>query len=53
MPSTPPEERRASKIQINSKLQYPMTQTGLLFRISVIVIYLLFGICDLEFFIET
>jgi hypothetical protein len=25
--STPPEKRRASKLQINLKLQYPMTQT--------------------------
>ena len=30
-----------------------MTQTGLSFGILVIVIYLLFVICDLEFFSET
>ena len=41
------------KIQINSKLQYPNLKIELELRISVIVIYLLFVICDLEFFTVT
>jgi hypothetical protein len=37
------------KLQINLKFQYSMTKTGLQFRILVIVICLIFVICDLEF----
>ena len=35
----------------NIKFQYSMTKTGLEFRILVIVICLIFVICDLEFLI--
>jgi hypothetical protein len=39
----------STKLQTNLKFQYSMTKTGLEFEISVIVICLLFVICDLEF----
>jgi hypothetical protein len=39
----------STKLQTNFKLQYLMTKTGLEFRILVIVICLIFEICDLEF----
>jgi len=39
----------STKLQINLKSQYSMTKTGLGFGILVIVICLLFVICDLEF----
>jgi len=35
----------------NLKFQYSMTKTDLEFGISVIVICLIFGICDLEFLV--
>jgi hypothetical protein len=39
----------STKLQTNLKFQYSMTKTGLEFRILVIVICLIFVICDLEF----
>jgi hypothetical protein len=39
----------STKLQTNLKFQYQMTKTGLEFVILVIVICLLFEICDLEF----
>ncbi len=39
----------STKLQTNLKFQYSMTKTGLEFRILVIVICLIFDICDLEF----
>ena len=39
----------STKLQTNLKFQYSMTKTGLEFGILVIVICLLFVICDLEF----
>jgi hypothetical protein len=39
----------STKLQTNLKFQYSMTKTILGFRILVIVICLLFEICDLEF----
>jgi hypothetical protein len=39
----------STKSQINYKFQYSMTKTGFEFRILVIVICLIFDICDLEF----
>jgi hypothetical protein len=41
----------STKLQTNLKFQYRMTKTGLEFGILVIVICLLFEICDLEFFV--
>ena len=41
----------STKLQTNLKFQYSMTKTGLEFRILVIVICLIFDICDLEFLI--
>jgi hypothetical protein len=39
----------STKLQTNLKFQYQMTKTGLEFGILVIVICLIFAICDLEF----
>jgi hypothetical protein len=39
----------STKLQTNLKFQYSMTKTGLEFGILVIVICLIFVICDLEF----
>jgi len=39
----------STKLQTNLKFQYSMTKTGLEFGILVIVICLMFDICDLEF----
>ena len=39
----------STKLQTNLKFQYSMTKTGLEFGNSVIVICLIFEICDLEF----
>ena len=39
----------STKLQTNLKFQYQMTETGLEFRILVIVICLIFVICYLEF----
>ena len=41
----------STKLQTNLKFQYQMTETGLEFGILVIVICLIFDICDLEFLI--
>jgi hypothetical protein len=41
----------STKLQTNLKFQYQMTKTALEFVILVIVIYLLFEICDLEFLV--
>jgi len=48
--STPPERRRAGKLQTNSKFQYSMTKTvliGLFFNIISPFGILNFGHCDL------
>ena len=39
----------STKLQTNPKFQYPMTETGLEFGILIIVICLIFEICNLEF----
>ena len=41
----------STKLQTNLKFQYSMTKTDLEFGISVIVICLIFVICDLEFLV--
>jgi len=41
----------STKLQTNLKFQYQMTKTGLEFGILVIVICLIFDICDLEFLV--
>jgi hypothetical protein len=41
----------STKLQTNLKFQYQMTKTDLEFRILVIVICLIFVICDLEFLV--
>ena len=41
----------STKLQTNLKFQYSMTKTGLEFVILVIVICLIFVICDLEFLV--
>ncbi|MCK5658128.1 MAG: hypothetical protein KAI21_09810, partial [Deltaproteobacteria bacterium] len=43
----------STKLQTSLKFQYQMTKTGLEFGILVIVICLLFEICDLEFLVTT
>jgi len=43
----------STKLQTNLKFQYQMTKTGLEFRILVIVICLIFDICDLEFLVAS
>jgi hypothetical protein len=43
----------STKLQINLKFQYQMTKTGLEFGILVIVICLLFEICDLEILVTS
>ena len=41
----------STKLQTNLKFQYSMTKTGLEFGTLVIVICLIFVICDLEFYL--
>ena len=41
----------STKLQTNLKFQYQMTETGFEFWILVIVIYLIFVICYLEFLV--
>jgi len=43
----------STKLQTNLKFQYPMTETGFEFGILVIVICLIFEVCDLEFLVTS
>jgi hypothetical protein len=48
-PSGRKTQTPSTKLQTNLKFQYSMTETGFEFGISVIVICLIFVICDLGF----